>query len=115
MWDLSTSVDNHFHLLGKMVKIVLIKKESSSLCVVYKPRAKSFLFIYIIPLYIYTVYNIDINMSKKQLGQFFTTNSDYILQRFEKFVKDKNVVDPFAGNQDLINWSRKNLHYPISS
>lgn len=45
---------------------------------------------------------------KNQFGQFFTTNSDYILQGFEEFVKDKKVIDPFAGNQDLINWSRKN-------
>ena len=45
---------------------------------------------------------------KKQFGQFFTTNSDYILQGLEKFVRNKDVVDPFAGNQDLIKWSRKN-------
>src|SRR3989344_7730065 len=45
---------------------------------------------------------------KKQFGQFFTTNSDYILQGLEGFVKNKEVIDPFAGNQDLINWSRKN-------
>ena len=48
------------------------------------------------------------SIEKRQFGQFFTTNSDYILQGLEKFVKDKEVVDPFAGNQDLINWSRKN-------
>ncbi len=45
---------------------------------------------------------------KKQLGQFFTTNSDYILQGFESFVDNKNVFDPFAGKQDLINWAQKN-------
>ncbi len=45
---------------------------------------------------------------KKQLGQFFTTNSDYILQGMEAFVENKEVFDPFAGNQDLVNWSRKN-------
>jgi len=45
---------------------------------------------------------------KKQFGQFFTTNSDYILQGLEGFVGGKEVVDPFAGNRDLINWSRKN-------
>lgn len=45
---------------------------------------------------------------KKQLGQFFTSNSDYILQGFEGYVKGKNVVDPFAGNRDLIKWSKKN-------
>lgn len=45
---------------------------------------------------------------KKQFGQFFTTNSDYILQGFEEFVKDKEITDPFAGNQDLIKWARQN-------
>lgn len=45
---------------------------------------------------------------KKNLGQFFTTNSGYILRGLEEFVKNKNITDPFAGNQDLINWSEKN-------
>ena len=45
---------------------------------------------------------------KKQFGQFFTTNSDLILQGLEKFVENKEVIDPFAGNQDLVNWARKN-------
>ena len=47
-------------------------------------------------------------IKKRNLGQFFTTNSDYILQGFQGFVKNKDIIDPFAGNQDLINWSRKN-------
>lgn len=47
-------------------------------------------------------------MVKKQLGQFFTKNSDYILQNLEKHIKDKQVVDPFAGNGDLIEWAKKN-------
>ncbi len=52
---------------------------------------------------------------KKQFGQFFTTNSDYILQGFEKFIKGKNAVDPFAGNQDLIKWAEKNNCEKIKS
>ncbi len=47
-------------------------------------------------------------IKKRNLGQFFTTNSDYILQGFQEFVENKEVVDPFAGNQDLINWSKNN-------
>ncbi len=47
-------------------------------------------------------------MVKRQLGQFFTTNSDYILQGFEGLIKDKEVADPFAGNKDLIFWAEKN-------
>lgn len=49
-----------------------------------------------------------VNAKKKNLGQFFTKNSDYILQGFNKFMKDKNVLDPFAGDQDLMNWAKKN-------
>ncbi len=44
---------------------------------------------------------------ERNLGQFFTTNSDYILQGFGKFIKNKEVADPFAGNQDLLNWAKK--------
>lgn len=46
--------------------------------------------------------------AKKQLGQFFTTNVDYIFQGFENLVKNKNVTDPFAGSQDLMKWAKKN-------
>jgi len=52
--------------------------------------------------------NVDTTIKKRSLGQFFTTNSDYILQGFGKFVKNKKVFDPFAGNQDLLNWSKNN-------
>lgn len=45
---------------------------------------------------------------KKQFGQFFTTNSDYILQGLEKFIQNKEVIDPFAGNKDLIKWACEN-------
>ena len=47
-------------------------------------------------------------IKKQSLGQFFTTNSDYILQGFGEFVKKKEITDPFAGNQDLLNWSKNN-------
>ncbi len=47
-------------------------------------------------------------MEKKQLGQFFTTKSDYILKDLEKFVKNKEVVDPFVGSGDLMNWAKRN-------
>ena len=46
-------------------------------------------------------------MIKQQLGQFFTTNSDYILRNLEKYIKGKEIIDPFAGNGDLINWAKK--------
>jgi len=47
-------------------------------------------------------------IKKQSLGQFFTTNSDYILQGFGEFVKKKEITDPFAGNQDLLNWAKNN-------
>lgn len=45
---------------------------------------------------------------KRDLGQFFTTNSDYILQGLEPFVAGKVVLDPFAGNGDLLRWAKDN-------
>lgn len=47
-------------------------------------------------------------MTKAQLGQFFTTNSDYILQGLEGFIKNKEITDPFAGGRDLFYWAKKN-------
>ncbi len=47
-------------------------------------------------------------MIKKQLGQFFTTNADYILQGLAGFVKGKEVIDPFAGSGDLLKWALGN-------
>lgn len=47
-------------------------------------------------------------IDKKQNGQFFTTNSDYILKGFSKYIKNKIATDPFAGNKDLIFWAQKN-------
>ena len=47
-------------------------------------------------------------VNKKKLGQFFTTNSDYIFRGLSSYIENKEVIDPFAGNQDLINWSLKN-------
>jgi hypothetical protein len=49
-----------------------------------------------------------ISNSKKNLGQFFTTNSDYILQGFESLVKDRNIIDPFCGAGDLLSWASVN-------
>ncbi len=43
------------------------------------------------------------------MGQFFTTNSDYILAGFEKYVCGKDIIDPFAGSGDLLTWAEKNM------
>ncbi len=50
----------------------------------------------------------DFAIKKKSLGQFFTTNSNYILQGLGGFVAGKRVVDPFAGNCELLNWVEGN-------
>jgi len=47
-------------------------------------------------------------IKKRNLGQFFTTNSDYILHGFQGFVKNKSISDPFAGDGDLLNWAKNN-------
>lgn len=48
------------------------------------------------------------NLSKKsQQGQFNTTNVDYILKSFESKVAGKNVIDPFCGERDLLNWAEQ--------
>jgi len=47
-------------------------------------------------------------MSKKQLGQFFTKEADYIFGGLDKYIKNKKVADPFAGAGDLLNWANKN-------
>ena len=46
--------------------------------------------------------------NKQQFGQFFTTNTDYILDGFSDFVRNKRVADPFAGRADLLSWAKKN-------
>jgi len=43
---------------------------------------------------------------KQQFGQFYTRNTAYILQGFNKFIRGKNITDPFAGAGDLLKWAR---------
>ncbi|NQT22790.1 MAG: hypothetical protein HQ579_05040, partial [Candidatus Omnitrophica bacterium] len=47
-------------------------------------------------------------VTKRELGQFFTKNSDYILNGLERFVVGKEVTDPFAGGGDLMEWAMRN-------
>lgn len=49
------------------------------------------------------------NQNHKQAkGQYFTTNCDKILSGFESIVRNKTIIEPFAGKGDLIEWSLKN-------
>lgn len=43
-------------------------------------------------------------MSKNQLGQFYTTNYEYILQNMTIPTNTKHIIEPFAGNCDLLNF-----------
>ena len=44
---------------------------------------------------------------KKELGQFFTTNYKYILQHLHVPKNIKNIIEPFTGNGDLLNFIDK--------
>jgi hypothetical protein len=49
-------------------------------------------------------------MSKKVLGQFYTTNQEYILQGMIIPDNIKNIIEPFAGNGDLISFIDKDKY-----
>ena len=48
--------------------------------------------------------------NKKQLGQFFTKNQEYILQNINIPEYVKNIIEPFTGDGDLINYLDKNKY-----
>ena len=58
------------------------------------------------------------NKSKKALGQFYTTNNEYILQNITIPDDIVDIIEPFAGNGDLIAFienagNLKNIKYNI--
>ena len=46
--------------------------------------------------------------NKKLLGQYYTTNHEYILQNMKIPNNIKNIIEPFTGNGDLIEFINKN-------
>ena len=52
--------------------------------------------------------NTQINNMKKELGQFYTKNYDYILQNISIPENIKNIIEPFAGEGDLIDYIHSN-------
>jgi hypothetical protein len=52
-------------------------------------------------------------MSKKELGQFFTTNYEYILQNLNIPDKINIIIEPFCGNCDLLKWNKINKDIKI--
>jgi site-specific DNA-adenine methylase len=52
-------------------------------------------------------------MSKSQLGQFYTTNYEYILSNMVIPEGVKNIIEPFVGNGDLLNFVKNKSEYTI--
>ena len=50
---------------------------------------------------------------KQKLGQFYTTNYDYILQNLYIPENIITIVEPFAGNGDLLNFIKNKDNYKI--
>jgi hypothetical protein len=42
---------------------------------------------------------------KQRLGSYYTTRADLLLEGYEHLPTGRRVVDPFAGNWDLLNWA----------
>ena len=53
--------------------------------------------------------------NKKKLGQFYTTNYDYILTGFKIPENVNSIIEPFAGQGDLINFITNKEKYIIES
>jgi len=54
-------------------------------------------------------------MSKKQLGQFYTTNYKYILSNM--YIPDSitHIIEPFVGNGDLLGFIKNKKKYVIET
>jgi hypothetical protein len=52
--------------------------------------------------------------NKKLFGQFYTTNSDYILQGLTVPDSTSVMIEPFAGNGDLVEWANKQTNNTVA-
>lgn len=52
-------------------------------------------------------------MTKSELGQFYTTNYEYILSNMEIPNNTKNIIEPFVGNGDLLKFIQNKNKYNI--
>ena len=50
-------------------------------------------------------------MAKKQLGQFYTTNYDYILSNMKIPDNIENIIEPFVGNGDLLKFIKDKKYH----
>ncbi len=55
----------------------------------------------------------DKNLDKKKLGQFYTTNYNYILKNMVIPDEIKNIIEPFVGNGDLLKFIEDKKKYNI--
>lgn len=55
----------------------------------------------------------NINNMKKELGQFYTKNYEYILQNINIPENIKYIIEPFAGECDLLNYIKNQNNYEI--
>ena len=53
--------------------------------------------------------------SKKQLGQFYTTNYEYILSNMKIPDNINHIIEPFVGNGDLLNFIENKDKYNIET
>jgi hypothetical protein len=54
--------------------------------------------------------NTTTNTKKKSLGQFYTTKYKYILQNMHIPIDAVNIIEPFAGNGDLLNFLERDKY-----
>ena len=52
-------------------------------------------------------------MSKNQLGQFYTTNYEYILSNMKIPSNVKTIIEPFVGNGDLLKFIKNKKKYNL--
>lgn len=53
--------------------------------------------------------------NKKNLGQFYTTNYEYILSNMKIPKNTKHIIEPFVGNGDLLKFIKKKNKYTIET
>ena len=46
--------------------------------------------------------------NKQKLGQYYTTEAKTLLEKYTPYFKGKDVIDPFAGNCDLLDLAKSN-------
>ena len=56
-----------------------------------------------------------LNMKKSQLGQFYTSNYEYILSNMRIPDDVKTIIEPFVGKGDLLNFIENKDNYKIET